>query len=106
MVNWRRDFPVLRVALGVLGQKGYTSLLVGRFLVWRSEFEKLRVYCDEIVQRPLSDEMLQSRLKRPHELQWFRDNDPESYRRGERLARSLEIDLKKGGFHPFGVLGQ
>jgi hypothetical protein len=101
MINWRKHFPAQRVALGLLGKDGYTSLLIGRYLVTHSILSPVSDFCTKVAGRPLTDDMIQSRLKRPKELTWILDNDPAAYRRGERLKKLLEADVKKAGFVPF-----
>jgi hypothetical protein len=104
MLNWRKDFPAIRTALGLLGRQGYTSMFVARFLRTHEVLAKVRKTCESLG-RDLNDETIQSRLKRPEELEWIEKNDPDNYRRGKRLATSLKADLDKAGIASYGHIG-
>lgn len=105
MMNWKKDFPALRVALGLLGRDGYTSLLVARFLLSHDCTSRAREFCRNVLGRELSDVAIGSRLKQVKELAWIKEHNPKAYRSGERLHESLLPVLKKNGFTPFGALG-
>jgi hypothetical protein len=104
MLNWRRDFPALRTALGLLGREGYTSMLVARFLITHSAMSKVHGAMKSIG-RELNADTVQSRLKQINEIDWIKQNNPEAYRRGERLKSSLLVDVQRAGLTPFGKLG-
>jgi hypothetical protein len=106
MLNWKRDFPALRVALGLLGRDGYTSLLVARYLLSHECTLRAREFCSNVLGRELSDVAVGSRLKQVKELAWIKEHNGAAYRAGERLYASLVPVLKKNGFTPFGALGQ
>lgn len=104
VLNWKREFPIIRVALGLLGREGYTSVLAAKFLLAHDELEPVKNRCLELG-RKLNFETIQSRLKRPNELAWIEEHSPLSYKRGEALHRNLREYLKKEGVSPFGNLG-
>jgi hypothetical protein len=104
MINWKKDFPVLRVALGLLGERGYTSMHAARIILADPCTSDLRVFCKKELGRELNDETIQSRLKRVTELGWFKENDPRSYRKGGLLRDELQVKLKKSGITPYGAL--
>jgi hypothetical protein len=95
VVNWRRDFPELRVALGLLGADGYRSMHVAHFLVWHERLAPIREYYTRICGRELQGEVLHSRLRRPEELAWIKENRPLAHRRGETLKKVLLADVQK-----------
>lgn len=89
VLNWRRDFPEIRVALGLLGAEGYRSMHVAHFLVWHEKMEPIRDHYTKICGRELHGEVLHSRLRRPEELAWIKENKPFAYRRGAALMKTL-----------------
>jgi hypothetical protein len=104
MINWKKQFPITRVALGLLGQEGWTSMLVARWLLQHEALISVRDFCKK-VGRELSDDAVQSRLKRPGELEWIQKNNPDAYARGEKMSKNLAVQLKKAGFVKFERLG-
>lgn len=104
VLNWKREFPIIRVALGLLGKDGYTSVLAAKLLLEHEELEPAKNRCLELG-RKLNFEAVQSRLKRPNELLWIEEHSPLSYKRGEALYRIFREYLKKQGVSPFGNLG-
>jgi hypothetical protein len=103
MLNWKRDFPVERTALGLLGKAGFASILAGRFLLGHESFYKIREAC-RALGRELSEDSMVSRMKRVEELDWLKANRPNSYRRGEALAKTLIADLRAAQIQPFEVI--
>lgn len=89
VLNWRRDFPEIRVALGLLGAEGYRSMHVAHFLIWHEKMAPIREHYTKICGRDLNAEVLHSRLRRPEELAWIKENRPLAYRRGEAMFKIL-----------------
>lgn len=104
MINWKREFPVVRTALGLLGRDGFTSKQAATILLAQEQMAPVHRAC-KMLGRVLNEEVIVSRLKRPHEVDWIQEKDPKSFRLGKNLKMEWASTLKKSGVHPFGVLG-
>lgn len=104
MISWKKQFPITRTALGLLGREGWTSMLVARWLLAHEALMSVRDHCESIG-RKLTDDAVQSRLKRPDEVDWIEKNNPDAFKRGARMAKSLGEQLKKAGLTKFERLG-
>lgn len=104
MINWKRDHATLRVALGLLGRQGYTSLIAARFLAQHEATAAVREDCAR-KGRELTDEALASRMKRTEELDWLENNRPMQFKAGKALSRKLKADLQAAHITPFEALG-
>lgn len=95
VLNWKRDFPVERAALGLLGEDGWATMHAAHFLVWHEKLAKVRETYTGATGRELSADVLYSRLRRPEELAWFRENTPLVMKRAASLKTVFESDLLK-----------
>ena len=95
VLNWKRDFPTLRIALGILGKDGWSSAQAAHFLLWHEQLKTLRKHYASTTGRELGAEVLQSRMRKSHEIVPLKESDPRSYRKGLELSTLLEEDLKK-----------
>ena len=93
VLNWKRDFPDIRVALGLVGADGYTSMAAAHFLLWHEKLEKVREHYRKICGRELQGEVIHSRLRRPNELAALEMSNPAAYAAGRALKRRLMADL-------------
>jgi hypothetical protein len=94
VLNWKRDFPEIRVALGLLGVDGYTSMAAAHFLLWHEKLAKVREHYRKICGRELQGEVIHSRLRRPKELEALETGNPAAYAAGRSMKRLLLEDLK------------
>ena len=104
MINWKREFPVIRTALGLLGRDGFTSKQAATILMSHEDMAPIHKMC-RLLGRTLNEEAVVSRLKRPHEIDWIEQHDPVSFKKGKMLKMTWSALLKKSGIQPFGALG-
>jgi hypothetical protein len=97
MINWRKRFPITRTALGLLGKDGWVSSSVAKWLLNHEALMSVRWHCKEHLGRSLTASSVQSRLVHHEEVDWIKENDPESYTRGANMKDSLVVQLKKAG---------
>lgn len=95
MINWKRDFPELRVALGMLGRHGYTGTDAATFLLMHEELASVRDHSARICGRSLSKDAILSRLGKHHELQTLKAANPVAYRKGEQIYNRLLPQMQK-----------
>lgn len=105
MINWKRDHATLRVALGLLGRDGFTSLYAARFLLSHEATAAVREDARRRG-RELSDAALASRMKRTEELEWLETNRPLQFKAGKALGRKLKAELQAANIEAFAALGQ
>lgn len=96
MINWRKDFAVLRVALGYLGSKEHGSLPAARLLLDHDCTASLREFCRLELGRDLTVSAIQSRMQKHHEISWYKEKRPVAYRKGIRLGERLMREVIKG----------
>jgi hypothetical protein len=82
LVNWKRDFPELRIALGLLGKRGYRSERAAAFLLERSETQNVRDFYMRVCGRPMKPDVLVSRMAKFQEIETLRVTHPQAYQRG------------------------
>lgn len=104
MLQWKRDHAVIRVALGLLGRDGFTSMYAARFLLAHEATAKVRADCLRLG-RELTDVALASRMKRTEELEWLELNRPIQFKAGKALKRKLKDELLAAHITPFEALG-
>lgn len=95
-INWQRDYPVERVALGLIGAAGFVSTEAARFLMMQPFLNGPRKMATSLG-RELNESTISSRLRNHHEIASVRDQDPRSYRKGREIADQLIPMLKKAG---------
>jgi hypothetical protein len=99
-INWKRDFPVLRVALGRLGELGFYSMSQAEFLLMHQSTEALRRFVSRTKGGEISKATIKSRMRRTEELRWFKENMATQFRSGIQLGDELAAILRRAGFSP------
>lgn len=95
MINWKRDFPELRAALGMLGRQGYTGTDSANFLLAHDELKSVVTHSQKICGRTLSKDAILSRLAKHYELATLKADNPGAYRRGEVIFNRLLPQMQK-----------
>ena len=95
VLNWRRDFPELRIALGLLGKKGYRSGKAAEFLLRQPETQRVRDFYWKVCSRHMQPEVLVSRMTKHREIENMETENPVAYRKGKVIYRKLAPLLAK-----------
>jgi len=94
LLNWKRDFPDLRVALGLLGQAGYANTECAKFLLEHKALRGASQHSMKICGRYLSEAMVLSRLAKYGELATLSRENPVAYLGGHDLFMKLLADIR------------
>jgi N-acetyl-gamma-glutamylphosphate reductase len=95
MINWKRDFPELRAALGMLGREGYTGTDSANFLLTHAEMKSVVDHSQRVCGRALTKDAILSRLAKHYELAALEDQNPAAYRRGRVIFNRLLPQMQK-----------
>lgn len=98
-LDWKRLYPDIRVALGLLGQAGYPPGQAATTIIEHETFNRLRTDYRRLTGKELTASILASRIYHHQEIEPIRTGNTRMFARGQKLATELMSLLDKAGVH-------